>query len=327
MRGDFREAEPEATGPVDKKDYLQGALIIVAIPVQTPVRARQQTSGLVEPNARSAHACSFRQNADAHALDLKPWLKVYDGSPPIKSGEAMMQTLVMIPGLGSDAAIWRRTIAALEGAVDCLVGDTLSDDSLQGMARRILDQAPETFALAGVSMGGMVALQIMRMAPRRVTQLALIDTNARPDTDATKAIRDSANLLAATTLNFGELSERSVGSLIHPSASEDVRSEMMAMGARVGATTYIRQNRAVAARQDMRPILRGISVPTAVVVGSDDTLTPMELSREIHDLTPGSVLHVVPDCGHLPSIEKPEELAAILLGLLSTRACTSRQRP
>jgi pimeloyl-ACP methyl ester carboxylesterase len=225
-----------------------------------------------------------------------------------------MQTLVMIPGLGSDAAIWARTIAALDGAVDCLVGDTLSDDTLPGMARRILDQAPETFALAGVSMGGMVALHIMQMAPQRVTRLALIDTNARPDTMGRRVFRRVANLVAATTSDFAKLSRRNVASLVHSAAPEDVRAELAAMGARVGAKAYIRQNRAAAARPDLRPILRAISVPTAVVVGAEDRLTPPELSREIHALTPGSVLHVIPDCGHLPPIEKPKELASILRG-------------
>jgi pimeloyl-ACP methyl ester carboxylesterase len=95
-----------------------------------------------------------------------------------------MQTLVMIPGLGSDAAVWRRTITALNSEVDCLVGDTHSDRSLRGTAQRILGQALETFALAGVSMGGMVALELMKIAPERVTQLALIDTNARPESGA-----------------------------------------------------------------------------------------------------------------------------------------------
>lgn len=316
MCGDLCQAEAEATCPVYEEDDLQGSLVIVAIPVLTSCRARQQAPSLIEPDARSGDCCSFRQNADAHCLDLKPWLKVYDSGRSIKDGEDMMQTLVMIPGLGSDAAIWRRTIAALDGAVDCLVGDTLSDDSLHGMARRILDQAPEIFALAGVSMGGMVALQIMRMAPQRVTQLALIDTNARADTFKRKAVRHLSNLVAATTTDFARLSARSVGSLIHPSAPKDVREEMTTMGARVGARIYSRQNRAVAARKDMRPVLRSIAIPTAVVVGSDDRLTPVELSREMHALTPGSILRVIPDCGHLPPIEKPQALAAILLGLM-----------
>jgi len=227
-----------------------------------------------------------------------------------------MRTLVMIPGLGSDSAIWRRTIEALNGSVDCLMGDTLSDDTLEGMAQRILDHAPEFFALAGVSMGGMVALQIMKIAPQRVVRLALIDTNARPDTITRRAIRYLSNIAAATTSNFDKLSERSVNSLIHASTPETIRTELARMGARVGTKTYIRQNRAAAARKDMRPILRGISVPSAVVVGSDDRLTPIALSREIHELTPGSVFFVIPDCGHLPPIEKPEALAAILLKLM-----------
>jgi pimeloyl-ACP methyl ester carboxylesterase len=208
----------------------------------------------------------------------------------------MMQTLVMIPGLCSDAAIWRRTIGALDGAVDCLVGDTLSDDTLQGMAQRILDQAPETFALAGVSMGGMVALQIIMIAPQRVMRLALIDTNARSDNIKRKAVRYLSNFAAEMASNFDKLSERSASSLIHPSASEDVRAEMASMGARVGAKIYIRRNRAVAARNDMRHVLGTITVPTAVIVGSEDTLTPVKFSQEIHDLTPGSALHIIPDC-------------------------------
>jgi pimeloyl-ACP methyl ester carboxylesterase len=88
------------------------------------------------------------------------------------------------------------------------------------------------------------------------------------------------------------------------------------MGARVGAKCYIRQNRAAAARTDLRPVLRSITVPTAVIVGSADMVTPVKLSQAIHDLTPTSTLHIIPDCGHFPLIEKPADLAVILLGLM-----------
>ena len=144
-----------------------------------------------------------------------------------------MQTLVMIPGLGSDAAVWRRTITALNSEVNCLVGDTHSDRSLRGMAQRILGQAPETFALVGVSMGGMVALEMMKIAPERVTRLGLIDTNARADAIARKAYRYLANLVAITG-DFERLSVRSVNSLVHPSTPNDVRAELAEMGARWG---------------------------------------------------------------------------------------------
>jgi pimeloyl-ACP methyl ester carboxylesterase len=226
-----------------------------------------------------------------------------------------MQTLMMIPGLGSDAAVWRRTMTALDGEVNCRVGDTHSDGSLRGMAQRILGQAPESFALAGVSMGGMVALEMMKLAPQRVTRLALVDTNARPDRITQKAYRYLANLVASTG-DFERLSERSVKSLVHPSTPNDVRAELAAMGARVGVKTYCRQNRAVAARADLRPVLHSIAIPTAVIVGAEDRITPLELSREIHALTPGSTLHVIPGCGHLPPIEKPAALAAILSALM-----------
>ena len=228
----------------------------------------------------------------------------------------MMQDLVLIPGLGSDAAVWRRTMAALGGEVRCLVGDTLSDDSLPGMARRILEKAPPSFALAGVSMGGMVALELMRIAPERVMKLALVDTNARPDSLRQKAYRRLVNLIVGWSRDFRHLSERSLASLVCPSAPEDVQTALVDMGVRVGPTTYIRQNRAVAARGDLRTILPGIAVPTAVIVGAADRMTPVAMSREIHALIPGSTLHVIPECGHLPPIEKPEITAGLLGQLL-----------
>ena len=229
-----------------------------------------------------------------------------------------MQNIVMIPGLASDAAVWRRTIAALDGDIECLVADTLSDASLGGMARRILDRAPGRFCLAGVSMGGMVALELMRVAPERVTALALVDTRARPDTVGQRAFRHLANAAVRTSVNYRRLVRRNLASLVHPSTPEDVLAELLAMSLRVGRESYVRQNRAVMKRGDQRAILPGIAVPTAVIVGQEDRLTPVALSREIVSLHPGSTLHIIPGCGHLPPIEKPTELAAILTRLLNT---------
>ena len=104
-----------------------------------------------------------------------------------------MHSVVLVPGLGSDATVWQLTIAELASEANCRVGDTLSDDSLPAMAARILKDAPSRFALAGVSMGGMVALEIMQAAPERVEKLALFDTNARPDTAEQTARRRATN--------------------------------------------------------------------------------------------------------------------------------------
>jgi pimeloyl-ACP methyl ester carboxylesterase len=226
-----------------------------------------------------------------------------------------MQTLVMIPGLGSDAAVWRRTIDALDGAYDCHVGDTHNHRSLSGMARRILDQAPPRFALAGVSMGGMVAMELMKIAPERVTHLALVDTNARPDTPAQKAYRQAA-IAAVSVIDFRQASARSVPSLVHPDTPEDVREELTEMGVRVGSKVYVRQTRAVMARKDLRPSLARIAISTAVICGREDGLTPLAMSEEIHRLTPGSRLHIIERCGHLPPIEAPQAVAALLKDLI-----------
>ena len=236
-----------------------------------------------------------------------------DREPCDQGGDLLpMQTLILIPGLGSDGAVWRRTIAALETDASCIVGDTLSDPTLPKMAKRILALAPPRFALAGVSMGGMVAMEILKLAPERVTRLALVDTNARADTLTQKAYRRAANLAVGALGDYRALAERSLSSLIHPDAPQDVRDEMVEMSVRVGPQAYVRQNRAVTARKDLRPVLAGIAVPTAVIVGEQDRLTPLAMSLEIQALTPGSTLHVIPDCGHLPPIEKPEAMAALL---------------
>jgi pimeloyl-ACP methyl ester carboxylesterase len=230
------------------------------------------------------------------------------------------QTLVLVPGLGSDAAVWRRTIAALGDECHCLVGDTLSDGALPAMARRILSQAPPRFALAGVSLGGMIALEMMKAAPERVTHLALVDTNARPDTFRQKIYRRLANMVVGSSKDFERLARRNLGSLVHPSAASDVRDELTAMSARVGAKAYIRQNRAVTARADLRKILPNVAIPAAIIVGQEDRRTPVALSQEMHALTPGSTFHIIPDCGHLPPIEKPEIMAALLRELLARRS-------
>ena len=218
----------------------------------------------------------------------------------------------MIPGLGSDAAVWQPTIDLLDATARCQVGDTLSDETLADMAVRNLDDAPTHFALAAVSMGGIVALEIMKAAPERVTKLALIDTNARADTPEQSAQRRTANAAILETDDLAALAAHAVNQMIDASAGEDVRRAMVDMAVRVGAAAYARQNSAMIARSDLRSVLPTIQVPTLVAVGENDTMTPLAYSQEICHGIAGARLEVIKDCGHLPPIEKPGEVARLL---------------
>lgn len=227
-----------------------------------------------------------------------------------------MSDLVLIPGLGSDAAVWSRTIDALGNDVRCTVGDTLQDRSLSDMARRILAAAPASFVLAGVSMGGMVALEIMRAEPGRVKALAIVDSNAFPDTPEQAEQRRRTIAAVRAGVDLRAAGEASLAWLIDPGAAVDVRHEIVEMGIRVGAETYARQLEAVLNRPDQRPLLETIDVPTLVISGANDTMIPLSCARAIAAAIQKADLNVIPGCGHLPPIEKPQAVADLLRELV-----------
>ena len=151
----------------------------------------------------------------------------------------------------------------------------------------------------------------MRQAPQRVTRLALCDTSARADTPEQTAGREAA-IDAAGKYDFAALARMSLGQLVAPDAPNDVRDAVVAMSIRVGRETYTRQQRAIMKRPDSRPLLPEIAVPTLVMVGDQDTLTPMPLAQEMADAIPRATLSIVPGAGHLPPMEQPTATSAIL---------------
>jgi pimeloyl-ACP methyl ester carboxylesterase len=226
----------------------------------------------------------------------------------------MTSDLVLLPGLICDARLWRDVISGL----DCrsMVADLTQDDSIASMAARTLAAAPARFALAGLSMGGYVALEIMRQAPGRVTHLALLDTSARSDDEARKETRRKGIEMVGQGKFIG-VSRGLLGSLIAPQhMGTEVARDVQAMSERVGQAAYLRQQVAIMGRVDSRPGLGEIRVPVLVGVGESDKLTPPELAEEIAAGIKGAELVRFPDSAHLPTMENPGAVVEAMRGWL-----------
>lgn len=220
--------------------------------------------------------------------------------------------LLFLPGLLCDAALFAPQIEGLAGLADSTVADLTLDDSVAAMAARTLAAAPEKFALCGLSMGGYVALEIMRQAPGRVLRLALLDTSAKPDTEEKKTRRRDLMALAERG-KFKGVTPKLLPALVAPAHREGpVADEVFAMAARVGKDAFLRQQTAIMNRPDSRPTLTHIAVPTLVGVGDQDAITPPDEADEIHALIPGSTLTVFKGSGHLSTLEVPDQATAAL---------------
>jgi len=224
-----------------------------------------------------------------------------------------LQHLVLLPGLLNDAALWEHQSQHLADAVEVHVGDLTRDDNIAAMAGRILAAAPRTFALAGLSMGGYVAHEIMRQAPERVERLALLDTSARADTEEKRQNRRELIRLSEMG-KFKGVTPRLLPTLIHPSRLKDpnVADVILAMAERVGQEAFIRQQTAIMNRQESRPDLGAIRVPTVVICGRQDALTPIALAEEMAHGIEDARLVVIEDCGHLSALEQPHAVTAVL---------------
>jgi pimeloyl-ACP methyl ester carboxylesterase len=221
--------------------------------------------------------------------------------------------LVLLPGTLLDAELFGHQIVHLSDAAAITVGDLASDDSIAGMARTVLAAAPQRFALAGLSLGGIVAFEIMRQAPERVTRLALLDTNPLPPrSEQFAAWAELGGLAEAGRLD--QVVDRLLPGLLRPGWHADARTEraVRAMADRVGAAAYGRQLRALAGRADSRPTLRTIACPTLVLVGRQDALTPVALHEDMAAAIPNAALVVVEQCGHLSPLEQPQAVTAAL---------------
>jgi pimeloyl-ACP methyl ester carboxylesterase len=225
-----------------------------------------------------------------------------------------MTPIVLVPGMLCTTEIFASQIAALWPYGSVTVASTLEGDTIAEMATAILAAAPPRFALAGISMGGYIELEIMRQVPERVTRLALLSTEARPDTPEQTAQRRTL-LAQVDTGNFETLLALALPAIVHPALQNDpvLRETNVRMGLTVGIERWTRQVEAVMTRIDYRPCLPAISVPTLVLVGDSDTFTPPNRSEEMAAAIPGARLVVVPECGHASTIEQPDAVNRALV--------------
>ena len=222
----------------------------------------------------------------------------------------MREDVLLLPGLLCDERLWQHQLTLLPHAV---VADLTLDDHLDDMAARALAWMPGRFALCGLSMGGYVAMAIMRLAPERVTRLCLMDTSARAD--SAEQARRRRGLMAMTRGNrFRGVTPRLLPQLLHPDhlGRADLSQAVLDMAERVGRDAYLRQQQAILTRPDSRPDLPGIAVPTTIVVGSHDGVTPPALAEEMAGLISGASLCTVAGAGHLPPMEQPAAVNEIL---------------
>lgn len=228
-------------------------------------------------------------------------------------------TLVLLPGLMCDAAVWEPLFAHLPAGTTPWVADYGMAHSLSAMAQGVLQQAPaERFALAGHSMGGRVAMEVLRLAPQRVTQVALMDTGHLPRAAGEAGSQEAAKRLAlleiARTQGVRAMAQTWVQGMVHPNRLQDavLIEAVVAMFARKSAEVFAAQIEALLARPDASEVLRTLAVPTLLQCGAQDSWSPPAQHADMQALAPHAVLDVVADAGHMAPMERP---AAVAQGL------------
>jgi pimeloyl-ACP methyl ester carboxylesterase len=227
-------------------------------------------------------------------------------------------SLVLVPGLLCDEVVWAHQSAALAPLADVHIATNGARDSLVAMAEAIIAQAAPRFAIAGHSMGGRVALEVIRRVPERVIALALLDTGYQPLAAGEPGEREVAGRLALVEKSRRQ-GMRAMGwewmqGMVYPSRLSDavLVNAILDMIERKTPELYAAQTRALIGRPDATPLLPRIRCPTLVLCGREDLWSPPRRHEEICSLIPGSSLTVVPYCGHMSTVEQPAEVSEAL---------------
>jgi len=221
--------------------------------------------------------------------------------------------LLLLPGMLCDAELWSHQIDTLSDVADITVADLTRDDSMEGMAERVLASAPERFAMAGLSMGGYVAQEIMRRAPERVSRLALLDTSSNVDTPG-QTERRKGFMAQVREGEFKGVTARLMPLLIHADrlAESALTIHIQLMAERIGKEAFLRQQTAIMNRHEGFADLARVTCPSLILCGRQDALTPLEQHQDMAAAIPGASLVVIEDCGHLAPMEHPLAVSAVM---------------
>lgn len=219
----------------------------------------------------------------------------------------MVEPLVLIPGMMCDARLFAPQITALSSRMPVMVSPAVHGETMAEFADAVLAGAPERFALAGLSMGGIVAMEVLRRAPDRVTRIALMDTNPLSETPQSAAAYEPMIIRART----GRLDEVMRGFIqpdyLAPGPQRlEILNQVFCMANDLGPELFERQARALQRRSDQQVVLRRCKVPALVLCGEHDGLTPVRRHEFMAGLIPYGKLQVISDAGHFPTLEQPD---------------------
>lgn len=224
----------------------------------------------------------------------------------------MSLPLVLLPGMMCDARLFSPQIAAFGADRDVIVPE-LTASSIEGMAENVLAAAPDRFALAGLSMGGIVAMEIATRAPGRVARLALLDTNPLAEVPERQAARGpQIERVRAGGLRAVMRDDMKPNYLVNGPGKDTILSLCMDMAMALGPTVFEAQSIALRDRADYSDRLRRLSMPTLVLCGRHDALCPVSRHELLCELIPDAQLTIIEGAGHLPTLEQPDHTNAAL---------------
>lgn len=227
----------------------------------------------------------------------------------MRTNASSRPALILIPGLLCDDTVWRAQIEAFSATHEVIVPELDGFDSIPDMAAAVLECAPAEFALAGHSLGGRIALEVIRQAPLRVTRLALLDTGVHPRT-ADEPERRQALLSIAFAEGMRAVARAWLPPMVHPDRHPDatVMEPLQAMVERRTPVSFRNQVEALLNRPDAAPLLASIRCPTLVLCGREDGWSPLAQHGQIAAAIRGSILAVIDRCGHMAPFERPAEV-------------------